>query len=371
MSLKNATILSMLIYIILGLASFIHLLVIYRVYRSIHYLNIPQINTPAESIPTVSVCIAVRDETMVMTQCLERVLASDYPKLEIIVMDDGSRDNTGMLIKSFAHAGVRFIDGKELPSGWLGKNYAFSILAKEAVGKYVLFVDVDTHIEVTTITRLMRYALKTKSQMVSVIPTRKHIYHASTLFATLRHFWILLRFSPKNPLGESSAWLVDRDYINDEFKNTSSLQDSMMLESSIASKLRKNHTYRLILSNSWLGVSYDKPWHSQLETSIRLLYPQGGASYAVSVFEIILLYVTLAPLILLPFDYLAIVPILLQIISGYVYTRRTWSNSAPLGAVLMPLIVLQEVFLYTTSLYRYARGTVTWKGRPIRIKNVK
>lgn len=364
---------SMLIYIIIGLACLIHLIVIYRIYRSIRYLHVPEIAESTDSTPTVSVCIAVRDETMVMTQCLERVLASDYPKLEVIVMDDGSRDNTGMLIKSFAHAGVRFIDGKELPSGWLGKNYAFSILAKEAVGKYVFFMDVDTHIEVTTITRLMRYAEKTKSQMVSIVPIRTRTRQISSIFATLRHFWILLRFSPKNPLSESSAWLIDRDYINDEFKNNPTIHDAMLLESTVASKLRKNHTYRLVLSNPWLGVSYDKARHSQLETSIRLLYTQSGASYIGSIFDIALMYITLAPLVLVPFSYYALVPVVLQMVSGYVNTRQTWPNKtmAVFGAVLMPVIVLQEILLYTTSIYRYARGTVTWKGRPIKTANIK
>ena len=63
-----------------------------------------------------------------MNDCLERVVASTYPKLEIIVLDDHSQDNTSALIKSFAHKGVRFVEGTKLPEGWLGKNHALQLL---------------------------------------------------------------------------------------------------------------------------------------------------------------------------------------------------------------------------------------------------
>ena len=46
-----------------------------------------------------------------MTDALHRVIASTYPKLEIIVLDDLSADKTPALIKAFAQDGVRFIEG--------------------------------------------------------------------------------------------------------------------------------------------------------------------------------------------------------------------------------------------------------------------
>jgi hypothetical protein len=48
------------------------------------------------------------------------------------VFNDQSGDNTSFLIKSFAHAGVRFIDGSPLPEGWLGKNFAQHHLYRES-----------------------------------------------------------------------------------------------------------------------------------------------------------------------------------------------------------------------------------------------
>ena len=90
----------------------------------------------ASSLPTVSVCIAARNEVHALSQCLERVLQSDYEKLEVLVLDDSSEDDTPHIIKSFAHAGVRFIAGRDIPAGWLGKNHANQTLALEASGDY-------------------------------------------------------------------------------------------------------------------------------------------------------------------------------------------------------------------------------------------
>src|ERR1700759_1043342 len=87
-----------------------------------------------KDLPSVSVCIPARNETHAMSQCLERVIASTYPKLEVIVLDDSSVDDTSVLIKAYAHAGVRFVEGSRLPKGWLGKNHALQGLLHEASG---------------------------------------------------------------------------------------------------------------------------------------------------------------------------------------------------------------------------------------------
>src|SRR5688572_18125111 len=97
-------------------------------------------NIAAETdLPSVTVCIPARNEGHALTDCLQRVVASTYERLEIIVLDDVSGDDTSALIKSFASEGVRFVKGSKLPSGWLGKNHALQGLLDEASGTFVLF----------------------------------------------------------------------------------------------------------------------------------------------------------------------------------------------------------------------------------------
>src|SRR5690606_9393006 len=147
-------------------------------------------------LPSVSVCIPARNETHAMTECLERVIASNYPKIEIIVLDDSSVDDTSVLIKSFAHSGVRFVEGSPLPDGWLGKNHALEGLLKEASGRYVFFMDVDTKISPFTISQLVAYAASEDATMVSVLPRRNDGWRMSVIWTTLRYFWEIIFHTP-------------------------------------------------------------------------------------------------------------------------------------------------------------------------------
>jgi glycosyltransferase involved in cell wall biosynthesis len=104
--------------------------------------------TKTTKLPSVTLAIPARNETYALAHCLEAALQNDYEKLEIIVLDDCSQDNTSQLIKSFAHAGVRFIQGDTPAEGWLGKNQACATLLKEGAGEYIIFIGIDTQLEI-------------------------------------------------------------------------------------------------------------------------------------------------------------------------------------------------------------------------------
>lgn len=354
-------------FLLLGMVALIDIVVLAKLIYAFRLLRFPnEGDVDIAKLPTVSVCIPARNETHAMTQCLERVVASEYPKLEIIVLDDGSHDDTSMLIKSFAFAGVRFVEGKPLPDGWLGKNYAQSILAHEASGKYIFYMDVDTLIERHTITRLIGYVQKKRAKMVAVVPLRNERWETSTLMTTMRHFWTLARFTPNHPRATSNAWLVERELMLDQLKNDTSLPASMLMETTIARKLANVRKYRLVMGNSWLGIRYEKKWSSQVETSIRLLYPQCDAYILQVLWLIMLLGVTLLPYILLWFQPWALVLIAAQYAIGYYYLSHIWIRYRLIGALLVPVTIAQEIILLVMSTYQYKFGTVTWKGRPIK-----
>ena len=179
---------------------------LYRVIRKLRFRPVAY----KGDLPTVSVCIPARNERHAMTACLEGVLASDYEKLEIIVLDDSSVDDTSVLIKSFAHAGVRFVEGSLLPKDWLGKNHALEGLLQEASGKYVLFMDVDAIVKPSGISELVNLVCAQKSNLVSVLALREDRWRASVIFGSLRYLWPLLRNSDRNPAVSSVGWLARR-----------------------------------------------------------------------------------------------------------------------------------------------------------------
>ena len=103
--------------------------------------------------PLVSVIIPARNEAHNIERCLTSVLATSYPTMEVIVVDDHSTDGTGEIARRIAtadvvHGGrfprVRIVDAPELPSGWFGKQWACHAGASAAQGDLLCFIDADT-----------------------------------------------------------------------------------------------------------------------------------------------------------------------------------------------------------------------------------
>lgn len=101
---------------------------------------------PPSDLPLVSILVPARDEQVVIERCLRSLLAQDYPRFELMVLDDGSSDHTPAILAQLAAAEPRLtvFSGAPLPPGWLGKNWACAQLAERAQGELLLFTDADT-----------------------------------------------------------------------------------------------------------------------------------------------------------------------------------------------------------------------------------
>jgi chlorobactene glucosyltransferase len=96
--------------------------------------------------PLISILVPARNEERNIRRCLRSLLRQDYPNFEILVLNDNSSDNTAGVVQEYAkkNKNVKLVNGKPLPSGWLGKSYACQQLADAASGEYLLFTDADT-----------------------------------------------------------------------------------------------------------------------------------------------------------------------------------------------------------------------------------
>jgi chlorobactene glucosyltransferase len=96
----------------------------------------------------VSILIPVRNEEDNILSLLQSIQQQNYHDYEVIILDDSSSDNTYNICSEFAATNTKFrvIRGKPLRDGWIGKNYACHQLAKEAKGRYLLFLDADEKI---------------------------------------------------------------------------------------------------------------------------------------------------------------------------------------------------------------------------------
>jgi chlorobactene glucosyltransferase len=120
------------------------LVVLWRVSQSRHLNEYPAI--PPPDAPPLSVIVPARDEAANIARCVESLVASTYPALDIIVVDDHSTDDTARIARE-AGAGdprLRVVTAPDLEPGWLGKQWACAYGASLARGRVLCFTDADT-----------------------------------------------------------------------------------------------------------------------------------------------------------------------------------------------------------------------------------
>jgi hypothetical protein len=101
--------------------------------------------TGAALVPAVSVLVPARDEEAAVGRLCRDVLASTGVDLELVILDDDSRDDTAAIVGRIAAADprVRLVQGRPLPAGWCGKQHACWQLAQAARHDTWVFLDVD------------------------------------------------------------------------------------------------------------------------------------------------------------------------------------------------------------------------------------
>ncbi|MEN2746265.1 glycosyltransferase [Sphingomonas sp. T9W2] len=110
--------------------------------------------TPPVFQPSVTVIIPAYNEERVIADSVARVLASDYPGLQVIVADDGSKDGTSAVVRARFDADPR-VTLLTLVNG--GKAAALNRALLQADGDIIIALDADTQFEPTTIARLARW----------------------------------------------------------------------------------------------------------------------------------------------------------------------------------------------------------------------
>lgn len=119
----------------------------------------------------VSILIPARNEIDNLPETLDGVIAQLQENVEIIVLDDESIDGTPEFLKPYADNGsIKLIQGKILPHGWGGKNWACYQLSEAATGNILIFTDADVFWEKDTLTSLLKFMELQDAAFVSVWP---------------------------------------------------------------------------------------------------------------------------------------------------------------------------------------------------------
>ena len=327
-----------------------------------------------KDLPTVTVAIPARNETKDLEDCLRTIVASDYPKLEIIVLDDCSQLPTADVIKSFAQDGVRFIPGKPPAKRWLAKNQAYQALYEHASGDVIVFCGVDVRLGVSAVREIVYQLLERNKRMIGVLPLRRHASLEDSYIQPMRYWWeiALPRRVFNRPAMLSTCWAIYREDIHGlgSFKAVSR---SVMPEQYFARELVAHDGYSFLRSSANLDVTTAKSLTEQRRTALRLRYPQ-LRKRPEWVYALLLGYgfFLIWPLLGWPVLYLTdgpwkttLISVLFLVLTHVQILRISDPANTLFAAVTLPVAVITDFVLVVYSMLKYEFFSVFWKERNI------
>jgi glycosyltransferase involved in cell wall biosynthesis len=330
-------------------------------------------------LPTLTVAIPARNETEDLHACLESLVMNDYPKLEILVLDDCSQTRrTPEIIRSFAHDGVRFIQGEEPKPTWLPKNQSYAHLLREASGEYIVFCGVDVRFAPHSLRQMVAMVLHKKKDMLSLLPWRAA--GAERRFAVVQAMRYLWELAPprrlfRRPPVLSTCWIARKAALK-HAGGFAAVARAIVPEAHFARVLTTDDRYSFMRASRELGIESTKPAKEQHDTAIRMRYPQLRRRPE----NVFLLGQIYGFFLLLPFvlavagfwvsigpvaHALAALSVLLLTITYLLVITATRTGSPWLGFVALPIGLLYDLALLHVSMWQYEFSTIEWKGRNV------
>lgn len=110
--------------------------------------------------PMISIIVPVYNVSKYLKKCIDSLVAQTYKNIEIILVDDGSTDNSGIICDYYSNKYENILSFHKQNTG-LGLTRNFGL--KKANGQYVMFVDSDDYVNKNMISYLYKYLCKYSS----------------------------------------------------------------------------------------------------------------------------------------------------------------------------------------------------------------
>ncbi len=152
----------------------------------IFHFSIERKDTPKmESVPRVSVLVPCYNEEETIANTINRLCQLDYPDYEIIVINDGSTDDTSYQMSRILleHPQVRYIDLKEN----CGKANALYIGLMASTGEILLCVDSDSYVMPDALKQMVpHFTNRYNGERVGAVTGNPRVRNRSSLLAKIQ-----------------------------------------------------------------------------------------------------------------------------------------------------------------------------------------
>jgi chlorobactene glucosyltransferase len=340
----------------------------------------PRLETAGEPAarPFVSVLVPARDEAENLRRTLPRILALDYLRLEVLLLDDRSGDGTARVAEEIGRGGgapLRVLRGTEPPPGWTGKNWACHQLAEAASGEVLVFCDADVEAAPASIRRTVAALERHRAGAATAIPRQRldgwmqaavvPVIVQLPVLAMLPLRLVPLVRSPSLSMA-NGQWLAFTRETYDAIGGHAAVRGEVVEDVALGRRVKAcGHRLVVCVAATLLAVRMYAGAAAMRDGFRKNLYPllggrRGTFAAGMALLSLAWLYpiagaVRATPAALVPLALLAAVRI-----AGALLFRQGWRTVAlhPLGALAAAALALE-------SWIGHERGRVHWKGRMV------
>jgi GT2 family glycosyltransferase len=331
---------------------------------------------PSSEAPLISIIFAARDEAEKLPAAIATLLAQDYPRFEVIAVNDRSTDQTPAILQEFARTSRKLIvtDIASLPPGWLGKPYALVAGFEKSQGDWLVFTDADVHFTPDVLRRAIALAAERQWDHLTLLTSVEMRGFWET--AAISYFGLGFIFGNEpwlasNPrsaryVGVGAFQLVRRTAYEKSGGHARLRMD--VIEDMKLGKLMKMAGFR-----SGVAVAQDMVrvrWHSGVHNVIRGVTKNMFAAVHYNPFFAVAAMMLSVIMSILPFFGLAFAPGWARVFAGVaagaavlIHAAMIWSTDAsPLYGLTHPLGALLFCWMIGRSaIATLWRGGVVWR----------
>jgi 4,4'-diaponeurosporenoate glycosyltransferase len=323
---------------------------------------------------SLSIIIPARNEEQNLPRLLTSIGRSANRRAEVLVVDDGSTDNTAALATSF---GARVLTAPAKPAGWTGKSWACYHGAQNAVGELLLFLDADTYFLPGGLDRVVSFWLRERDPrlVLSLLP-----YHAmNATYEQLSLFFNILMAAGAGGFGAlATPQLFGQSLVISKHAyfgagGHAAVRGVVLENLRWASRLRKCGARILCLGGQGtLHMRMFPEGFRQMSESWAKAFIQGAADSGGPVLVFAILWISAlwssTLLMIMPRDYgrLSLALVYLLLVLQIAWLARRLGSYRVLTSLLFPLPLAYYCVVFGRAGARQALGRKTmWRGREV------
>ncbi len=338
----------------------------------------------SQEFPFVSVLIPARNEENNIRKVIKSLMKQNYPNFEIIVLNDNSTDNTLKITMDIVNSNqlinIKVIDGKTLPTGWLGKNWACFQLFENSQGEILIFTDADNSYSEDAISKtvgmMQEYNLDLFSAFPQQITTSFWEKLIIPVIDLIIYSGLILKTTLTIPLSIFSAangqWIAVNRGSYSRIGTHKAVKDNIV-EDVALSRLFKKSNFRT-LTGAGTGIVYGKMYNNGREIWNGLSKNLFGLTNFKTIpfffFLIIAFLSAVLPFVLLVIGYFSsfiMIAISLNFLWRFMLSI-SFKHNLIISIFLHPVSIVVIIIIGINSYFRSKYGTLKWKDREIKIE---